>query len=212
MGKLQNIKNLVFDIGDVIIDIDYNRPGKAFQPLAKVDFSDAFSFAHQDKIFDKYERGDISSSEFRDGLRKYLKDGVTDEQIDAAWNTIFVDFPADKFELLLKLKGRYNTCALSNINDVHLKCIDKYIQTHFGRQGLASYFNTAYYSHEMGYRKPEEKIYKMLLEKENINPAETFFIDDRKENVEAATALGIQAFTLTERDNLVPFLTELGIL
>lgn len=212
MGKLQNIKNLIFDIGDVIIDIDYARPGKAFQPLAKVDFSDAFSFAHQDKIFDKYERGDITSAEFRTGLRKYLRGDVTDEQIDNAWNAIFVDFPAYKFDLLLKLKERYHTCALSNINDIHLTCIDKYIQTNFGQQGLASYFNTAYYSHEMGCRKPEEKIYKILLEKENINPAEAFFVDDRKENVKAAAALGIQAFVLADRNNLIPLLTELGIL
>lgn len=212
MGKLNNIKTLIFDIGDVIIDIDYSRPGKAFQPLAKVDFSDAFSFAHQDKIFDKYERGDITSAEFRTGLKKYLKDDVTDEQIDAAWNAIFVDFPAYKFELLLKLKARYHTCALSNINDIHLQYIDRYVSSHFGQEGLSAYFNTAYYSHEMGSRKPEEKIYKILLEKENINPAETFFVDDRKENVEAAAALGIQAFVLSDRNSLVPFLTELGIL
>jgi glucose-1-phosphatase len=209
---MQPFKNLIFDLGQVIIDIDYLQTIAAFQKLAVVDFSEVVSYTTQNPVFDLYEKGKISTPYFRNELKKFLNPGTTDEQIEDAWNAIFKDFPPHKINLLKQLKTQYKTFALSNINEIHVVAIDEVAKTKFGLPGFGSLFHGAYYSNEIGFRKPEKEIYALVLEKENLNPAETFFVDDKKENVEAARALGIHAFHLNHPDKLMQLLTELKII
>ena len=209
---MQPFKNLIFDLGQVIIDIDYLQTIAAFQKLTVVDFSEVVSYTTQNPVFDLYEKGKISTPYFRNELKKFLNPGTTDQQIEDAWNAIFKDFPASKINLLKQLKTRYKTFALSNINEVHVVAIDEVAKTKFGATSFGSFFHGAYYSNEMGFRKPEKEIYELMLLKENLNPAETFFVDDKKENVEAARALGIQAYHLDHPDKLNQLLTELKII
>jgi len=114
--------------------------------------------------------------------------------------------------LLKQLKTRYNTFALSNINEIHLASIDKAAQTKFGGAAFSNFFQAAYYSNKIGLRKPEPEIYALLLEKEGLKAGETFFVDDKKENVEAACKFGIHAYQLTNRNNLQGLLAELKII
>ncbi|HWB63805.1 MAG TPA: HAD family phosphatase [Chitinophagales bacterium] len=204
-------KNLVFDLGNVIIDIDYRVTVARFQQLALVDFAQVVSYEAQHHIFDVFEKGGITAAQFRHELRQFLKPGTTDEQINAAWNAILIDFPPHKFEILKGLKSRYKTFALSNINEIHVDSINRVAQTKFGEKDFGSFFHAAYYSNEMGYRKPEARIYEMLLQKENLIPQETFFVDDKLENIEAAKAFGIQAYQLTNRDGFLSLLQQLQI-
>jgi len=209
---MQPFKNLIFDLGEVIIDIDYKQTISAFQKLAVVDFSSVVSYSAQNPVFDLYEKGKVSTPVFFDELRKYLRPGTTDKEIEDAWNAIFQNFSAQKIELLKQLKTRYNTFALSNINEIHVASIDKAAQTKFGEAAFGNFFHRVYYSNELGLRKPEPEIYALVLEKEGLNAAETFFVDDKKENVEAARAFGIHAYQLTNRDNLHGLLAELKII
>ncbi len=209
---MQPFKNLIFDLGEVIIDIDYKQTITAFQKMAVVDFSTVVSYSAQNPIFDLYEKGKVSTSAFFNELRTYLRPGTSDKEIEYAWNAIFQNFPPSKIELLKQLKTRYNTFALSNINEIHLASIDKAAQTKFNQQAFSNFFHAAYYSNELGLRKPEPEIYALLLQKEGLNPAETFFVDDKKENVEAARTFGIHAYQLTNRDNLHGLLAELKII
>ena len=209
---MQPFKNLIFDLGEVIIDIDYRQTIAAFQKLAVVDFSTVVSYATQNHVFDLYEKGQISTQFFKDELRKYLKPGTGDKDIEEAWNAIFQDFPVQKIELLKQLKTRYNTFALSNINEIHVASIDEAAMTKFGEAAFGNFFHAAYYSNEIGLRKPEPGIYALILEKEGLKPDETFFMDDKKENVEAARAFGIHAYQLTDRNKLHELLAELKII
>ena len=209
---MQPYKNVVFDLGEVIIDIDYRQTIAAFQQLAVVDFSEVVSYAAQNHIFDLYEKGKVSTTDFRNELRKFLKPGTTDKEIEAAWNAIFFDFPPHKIEMLKQLKSRYKTFALSNINEIHLATINQVAKDKFGLIDFASLFHGAYYSNELGYRKPEVEIYNLILENENLVAGETFFVDDKLENVEAARALGIQAYQLKDRNKLSALLAELKII
>ncbi|MCS6934386.1 MAG: HAD family phosphatase [Chitinophagales bacterium] len=193
---------LIFDLGDVIIDIDYHATINAFQQLSRVDFSEVVSYARQHPVFDRLERGEISAQEFRSELRRFLHPQVTDEQIDAAWNAILVGFPPEKLQLVENLKQNYEVYALSNINEIHTAQLDRVARERFGKERFSDFFHHAFYSHEVGHRKPEPEIFRYVTEVKNIAPERTFFVDDKKENVEAASAAGWHAYQLTDRNAL----------
>ena len=197
------IDTIIVDLGNVIIDIDYDTMVAEFGKIASRDFSEIVSYTQQDNVFNLFEKGQISVPDFRSALRKYLHDHITDEQIDAAWNAILHKYPAEKFDLLKRLRGKYKIYALSNINQIHLDDIDRYVAPFFGVADMRSYFDHAYYSHEMGLRKPEPEIYQAVIDHGGIDPAHTLFIDDKAENTAAAEALGFRVHQLRERDSLV---------
>ena len=208
MSVLNNINTIIFDIGNVLIDIDYEVMVAEFEKIATVNFHQIVAYSHQDKVFDQYEKGLISSAQFRDTLRRYLRPGVADEEIDNAWNSILIHYPPAKFELLKKLGDQYRIFALSNINELHLAAIDVQVQNLFGAEDMSTYFEYAYYSHEMGLRKPETEIYKRVLADSSLDPATTLFIDDKLENTNAAAALGIRTYHLTDREALLNLFSE----
>lgn len=205
-------RNLIFDLGDVIIDIDYAITVAEFQKLAKVDFSEIVSYSRQHHVFDRLEKGQISEADFWAEIKLLMKPDVTNEELINAWNSILINYPKYKIELLQNLRSRYQVFALSNINEIHIREIDRVAKEQFGAQRFADFFHKAYYSNETGYRKPESEIYELVLKSEQLNPSETFFVDDKAENVEAARNLGIQAYQLTNRDKLVDLLQEHKIL
>ena len=205
-------KNLIFDLGEVIVDIDYSVTVAEFQKLALVDFSEVISYSAQHELFDHFEKGIISASHFRDILRQFLRPGTTDEEIDNAWNALIVAYPAEKFELLKELKTRYKTLALSNTNEIHLAALNEAARTKLNVPDFGSIFHAAYYSNLTGHRKPEKEIYELVMQKESMEPGETFFVDDKKENIEAAKSLGWSAYQLADRNQLFDLLAELKII
>jgi len=209
---MAEIKNLVFDLGNVIIDIDYAETVGEFQKLAVVDFSEVLSYSTQHNLFNDFERGTITSAQFRNELRKFLKPGTSDEAIDHAWNAIIRHYPPAKFEMLCNLKNWYPTFALSNINEIHVDTIKKAMNRHFCEPDIHSFFHGVYYSNQLGHRKPDREIYDVLLQRENLNPGETFFVDDKAENIETAKKLGFQAWHLADRDKLFELLQGLKII
>lgn len=209
---MQPLKNLIFDIGDVIVDIDYMVTIAEFQKLAIVDFSEIVSYSKQNHIFDLFETGKVSAAQFHDALKPFLKPNTSDEQITAAWNSILIHYPEQKIDLLRTLKQRYKTFALSNINEIHVDSLNVAAREKFGVDSFGVFFHHAYYSNEVGFRKPDKAIYEFVLQKENLIPEETFFVDDKAENVEAAKALGIRAYQLTDRNKLEALLAELHII
>lgn len=209
---MQQFNNLIFDIGDVIVDIDYQTTIAEFQKLSLVDFSQIVSYSKQNHIFDLLETGKITAQQFRDELKQFLKPGTTDDEITRAWNSILINYPAQKIDLLKELKTRYKTFALSNINEIHVSSIDKAAHEKFGADNFGSFFHQAYYSNEVGYRKPDKAIYEFVLHKENLIAGETFFVDDKAENIATAKELGIHAYQLTDRNKLNELLTDLKII
>lgn len=209
---MKKFKALIFDIGDVIIDIDYLVVISEFQKLASVDFGQIISYTKQNRLFDLFETGKISAPDFVLQIRMFLKPGVSDADIIKAWNSILIHYPPQKIELLKQLKKQNLVLALSNINEIHVDALNKAAQEKFSTEKFSDFFHRAYYSNEVGYRKPEKEIYQMVLQKENLIPEETFFVDDKIENIEVARELGIQAHQLTNRNNLEQLLIENGIL
>lgn len=198
-GKLEGI---IFDIGNVIVDIDYQRVIERFQTVAKTDIHKIVSYQQQTLFFDTYEKGEISTAQFIAKLKTYLQDSVTDEQIIAIWNYMLVAFPKEKISLLQRLKSKFCLMALSNINELHVAEINKNVRELYGINAFKDLFHHAFYSNEVGFRKPEKELYEYVLNNVRISPEKLLFIDDKKENLLPAKALGILTLHLQHPNDL----------
>jgi FMN phosphatase YigB (HAD superfamily) len=206
---MQNIKNIIFDYGNVIFSIDFRRTQEAFKQLGIADADTFFGHRQQDEIFDKFDRGEVSEDEFRLYVRKRVGNpSITDQQITDAWNSLLIGIAPGNNELLLKLKEKYHTFLLSNINAIHYSYIMNYLKTDFGFDDNEHLFERTYYSHLLGKRKPELPIFEQVLNENNLIAAETLFIDDSPQHLEAAKTLGIQTFLMTAPDTLAAFVAR----
>ncbi len=190
---MQNIRNIIFDLGGVILDIDFKRTEKAFVDLGITNFAELFGLGHAASFFKDHEAGRITDDEFLDSLRKLSKNSLTGDAVQKAWNALLISFPTERIELLKKLKGRYRLFLLSNTNAIHLAAFQKIYREAFNNGSFSDLFEKLYYSHEVRLRKPDKEIYEYVLKDSGLNPAETVFIDDALVNVEAARESGMQA-------------------
>jgi FMN phosphatase YigB (HAD superfamily) len=191
-----NFKNIIFDLGGVILNIDYDLAAKAFEQLGISDFSQLFSKATQEKVFDLYEKGLITSDEFRNALNNALEIPVSNAKIDAAWNSMLLDLPAARLELLKRFHTTHRTFLLSNTNEIHIRWFFNSLQQHFRIPNLNGYFEKIYLSYEIHLRKPDAEIFTYVLDQNQLDPAETLFIDDSPQHLEGAKKLGIQTYWL----------------
>lgn len=196
MINLDGIKNIIFDFGGVIINIDHSLPGKKFMELGIKNFDKLYSQALQNHLFDKLERGEITPGEFRNDLRKYIPITVSDNEIDDAWNSIILDIPPERIKILEKLQNNYQTFLLSNTNEIHYDCYRANLEKVYGYKNFDELFKKAYFSFEMGMQKPYPEIYETVLSENNLIANETLFIDDTLKHVEGAARVGIRAFHL----------------
>ena len=190
---MQNIRNIIFDLGGVILDIDFKRTEKAFVDLGITNFGELFGLGHAASFFKDHEAGRITDDEFLDSLRKLANNSLTGDAVQKAWNALLISFPTERIELLKKLNGRYRLFLLSNTNAIHLAAFQKIYREAFNNGSFSDLFEKVYYSHEIRLRKPDKEIYLYVLKDSGLNPTETVFIDDALVNVEAARASGMQA-------------------
>jgi len=203
---MRNIKNIIFDYGNVIFSIDFKLAQKAFAELGIPNADHFFGHLQQDAIFDAFERGEITAKQFRDRLREVTgNENLTDVQIDNAWNSMLLGIAEGNHEMLLKLKGKYRTFLMSNINDIHYGHIMNYLKREFGLDGNDHLFEKVYYSHLVRKRKPDTAFFQQILDENNLNPAETLFIDDSPQHLEGAKKLGIHTYLMTAPDTIQKF-------
>lgn len=203
---MQNIKNIIFDYGNVIFTIDFRKAQAAFKELGIADPDAFFGHRQQDQIFDKFDRGEVTENEFTAYVREKIGNAaITDQQITDAWNSLLIGIAPGNHEILLQLKDKYRTFLLSNINAIHYTYIMNYLKTDFGFDDNEHLFEKTYYSHLVGKRKPQPDIFEQVLQENNLKPGETLFIDDSPQHLEAAAKLGIQTFLMTAPDTLAKF-------
>lgn len=206
---MQNIKNIIFDYGNVIFSIDFSKTQDAFNKLGINNSGEFFGHLQQNAIFDAYDKGEITSAQFRNHIRGFSGNkNLTDEQIDAAWNSLLLGIADGNHELLLKLKGKYRTFLMSNINDIHYTHIMNYLHREFNFEGNDHLFEKVYYSHLVGKRKPNADFFQQILDENNLNPAETLFIDDSPQHLEGAKKLGIHTYLMKAPDTIQNFANE----
>ncbi|WP_291855867.1 HAD family phosphatase [Marinilabilia sp.] len=189
------IKNIIFDLGNVLIPLEKEAAKAAFNELLAEDqkHTDIFSFKTLDAFID-YEIGKISSEQFLESIRIFFRPDVLNSEIVNAWNKIIGDFPVENVAMLKNLGQQYRLFVLSNTNEIHANKYEKEVP---GVEHLGDLFEKLYYSHIMGLRKPQPEIYEQVLIENLLNPAETLFADDLAENIESAGKLGVQTLHVT---------------
>lgn len=191
--KRKGIKNLIVDFGGVLIDLDRQRCLENFRELGLPDVEHTLDLYHQQDFFQQYEKGLISSADFRNVIREKIGKDVDDARIDAAWNSFLVSIPTYKLDLLLALRKDYVVYLLSNTNEIHWKwsCEHAFPYKIFR---VEDYFEHIFLSYEMKMAKPDEEIFRKVLDDAGLDPKETFFIDDSEANCMTARSLGISTY------------------
>ena len=185
---MKKISAIILDLGGVILNLDQERTYKNF---AKLGF-DLDQMNDESTIFNDFEKGLITEKEFRQAIKTFLKESVSDEQIDAAWNSMLLDLPKERIELIKILKKKYEVYLLSNTNVIHIDFFRNYFDKNFKHENWNSLFNKIYYSHEIGLRKPDANIFEFVLKETAKDPRECIFIDDNKLNLNGAESCGIR--------------------
>ena len=201
MVQLKEIKNIIFDLGDVIININPHNATSAFQLLLGNNF-DAFEKKLSDnKLLEKYETANISTDQFI-SFFKGFQPSLTENEIINAWDSMLLDIPKERLNLIHQLAKKYRVFLLSNTNEIHLKHINDYLFNEFGINDISILFEKAYYSHQMGLRKPNPKIFETILADKNLIAEETLFIDDSEEHIITAKQLHLNTHHLTKGETI----------
>jgi putative hydrolase of the HAD superfamily len=210
---MNKLKNIIFDYGNVIFTIDFNRAQHSFSELGIKNVAQFFSHKAHDPIFDRFEQGFISAAEFRAGIREFAGiSSLSDTEIDHAWNSLLIGVPEPNHDLLLLAKKKYRTFLLSNNNEIHYNWIMNYLKREHQLESNAIFFEKDYYSHLMKMRKPNPEIFEYVLKEHQLDPAETLFIDDSPQHLKTAASLGMQTHLLTADESLQSYLYSSGLL
>ncbi|MEM6252392.1 MAG: HAD family phosphatase [Cyanobacteria bacterium P01_D01_bin.156] len=210
MDQLTDIDNFIFDLGGVIVNLDYGLTIQAFSELVGYDITRQYSQQSQADIFSQFEVGSISATEFRQGLMDLLKFEASDDAINHAWSALILDFLPERVALVRQLAQRKRIFLLSNINELHLATSDLKFTEAMGTGTLADQFERAYYSHLVGDRKPNTSIFQRVINENNLDPAKTLFLDDTAHNLVGAQQVGLQTLLVTQ-ENPIESLNLLGM-
>ena len=202
MGQAPNFKNILFDLGGVILDINVQATLKQFYDLGFPAELMQYPHSMTTDLFYNYETGKMDTEQFRDEIR--LRTGVemSNQAFDEAWNAMLLRIPRERTELLKRLSKPYNLYMLSNTSALHVKVFEKMYLEAAG-ESMQSVFKKIYYSHEIGWHKPDPEAWEYVIKDAAIKPEETLFLDDNIHNVKASQELGFQAIHIHERTQLL---------
>ncbi len=186
------IKNIIFDLGGVVLNIDYDKTSAEFQKLGVKNFDELYSQAKQNSLFDKLEKGLISEEDFRDSIRRLAGFYISDQDIDRAWNAMLLDLPAARIEILKNAALHYRTFLLSNTNSIHLRDYTMNLKKEHGIDSLSQLFEREFFSHEIHLRKPDVEAFKHVIDITGVIPADTLFIDDSPQHLRGARKTGLK--------------------
>ncbi len=188
-------KNLIFDLGNVLYDIDFVKMYSAFESLGIPNFENYFTLNKSDQIFFDLEKGFINEDEFCAGFNALYSLDLQKHQIIDAWNALLVGYRKDSIDWVKANNGKYATFLYSNTNQIHYDYFIPQFSKEIGGN-FENLFKTPYFSHKMGQRKPDPASFLHILEKEGLVAEETLFIDDNEPNVIAAASVGLQVLYL----------------
>ncbi|MGE0635200.1 MAG: HAD family hydrolase [Bacteroidia bacterium] len=198
-----NTKNIIFDLGGVILNIDYRLTSQAFKNLGLSDFDEKYSQAKQSHLFDRLETGTVAPEQFRLELKAYFNQQVSDADLDNAWNAMLLDLPQQRIDLLKELSTKYRLFLLSNTNIIHYQAYSAYLKRTFGKMIFDEIFEKQYLSFEIGMRKPDREIFELVLNENKLIASETVFIDDSIQHIEGASKTGIAAYHLQPAETIL---------
>jgi glucose-1-phosphatase len=193
---MQKTEAIIFDLGGVILNIDYELTQKAFENKGVLNFKEMYSQVGANDLFKKLETGAIDEKDFYKAINHLTGLNLNDEEIESAWNAMLLTFRETSIKFLEKIRRSHKIFLLSNTNFIHLKAFRKIYERLQRAESFESLFEKAYYSCEMGLRKPDQDIYQYVLAENRLNPNATLFIDDSVQNVDSAVTTGMKGLVL----------------
>jgi len=191
---MSNIKNIIFDLGGVIFDLDYQKTEDAFVELGAQNFGAIYSQLKQNPIFDDFEKGLISAESFKDDLCEILDINAGFPQFCEAWNAMLLGWPKDRLDFIKNIKQKYKIYLLSNTNSIHYPKVFEMLKEERGINSIDFLFEKTYFSNYINLRKPDREIFELVLDENKLNPTETLFVDDSPQNVQGAIDVGLKGF------------------
>ena len=197
---MKNIKTIIFDLGAVLLNINYQLTIIEFAKFGVKNVDSFYSKKVQKNLFNEIETGKISVDSFLKSLQKETENASTNE-VRNTWNSMLLDLPKERIELLKKLKQDFPIYLLSNTNSIHISEFRKKLgETKY--QEFYNLFDKVYYSHEIGFRKPNKEAFQLILDENNLKANEVLFIDDSPQHIEGANKLGIQTHHLSDTEEV----------
>jgi putative hydrolase of the HAD superfamily len=194
---MQKIENIIFDLGGVLLDIDYNLTRTAFEKLGVANFDEMYSQVAADKLFQKLETGKISEENFYKEFNLCTGLHLSEQEINKAWNAMLLSFREDSLSYLETLTPRFRIFLLSNTNNIHLNCFYQIYHQKERSKSFEQLFDKAFYSFEIGLRKPDVDCYEWVINDLQVDAGTTLFIDDSINNIHGAEKAGLRTLLLT---------------
>lgn len=191
---LYGINAIIFDFGNVIIDLHYERSVKLFSDYSGMDSSAFDDLLVTSDVLQRFEVGSISEDEFRSEMNAILKIQLSNEQFDKAWCALLGEVSVKRLRALEALRTKFKIFVLSNTNSIHERAFNSIMHQNHGIQSLDEVVDRAYLSHHIGLKKPKVESYEYVLNSEGFQPNEVLFIDDRNDNIEGARLAGMRTF------------------
>ena len=208
---MQHIKNIIFDLGAVLLNLDMNRTALAFKALFKspVAYEITFGKLNRAEFFERFEINFLKADDFIETLTAAIDRQIDRSEIEKAWSAMLLDMPAYRIEMLRELREKgYKLYLLSNINSIHLRDVYAIVRSEHGDLDFDALFDKPYYSHLIGRRKPDADTFRFVLQDAGINAAETLFIDDNLDNVNSAASIGIHVVHHEPNSDISTFLNN----
>jgi len=206
---MKKSKAIIFDLGAVILNIDYQKTIDGFTKLGIKKAATLYSKKVQKNLFHKIETGKISKQKFLTELRKQT-DNANIKLIEQAWNSMLLDLPEERLELIKKLKSNYEIYLLSNTNTIHIEAFKKKLGN-VKWLSFCNLFDKMYLSHDLGLRKPDVKIFKYILKEQKLKAEEVFFIDDSPQHISSAKKLGINCHHLLDNEDIIALFPDIAL-
>ncbi len=204
------IKNLLFDLGGVIIDIERQRCVDSLTALGMTNADEMIGLYRQSGPFLQLEAGALSPAAFCGAMRKSMPAGVTDAQIKQAICNFIIDIPTHRLEELRMLRQKYGTYVLSNTNPIMFEGVIARLFQKEGRD-IDAYFDGITVSYKAKHNKPAKEIFDYAIGTMGIRPEQTLFLDDGQRNIDAASALGFQVALVHEGEEFIDILKRLQL-
>lgn len=205
------IRNIIFDFGGVILDIDPVLTLNELKTLGVENLDIFQSHEFQQDVMEKFERGVLTPEVFRDKVRDFVGIPLSDQDIDDAWNALLLDIPKERIKVLEDVKKHYPIFLLSNSNEIHYDVYVRDLQLRFGYREFDQLFTKAYFSFDLHMSKPNPEIFEFVMYQHKLKPSETLFVDDTLLHIEAAKSLGLKTFHLQKPTRVRDMFTD-GIL
>ena len=204
---MKKYKTIIFDLGAVILNISYKNTIDEFTKLGIKNAETFYSKRVQTELFNKIETGKISNNTFLKALQKETKNAKIN-QVKMAWNSMLLDLPTERLQLIKKLKDNNVIYLLSNTNSIHINALKEQLGN---KQWLAfcKLFDKMYLSHELGLRKPDTKIFEYILKEQKLKAEEVFFIDDSPQHIASAKKLGINCHHLLDNQEITSLFPDI---